>query len=221
MKNLAHRLLTILVLSALIAVSAPAWPQQTTIPDYDTARELFFWRFFYVFGGETLYCGQRFEPGALRAVNDELLSIEHAYPADWIAEAMGCENRDDCEAPGYGFREADLHNLWPALRRINSSRGDQAFDEIPGEDRRRFTDICPDYERTSGQDAVVEPRDSVKDDIARSLLYMNSTYTLPLTGMEPMLRQWHQEDPPDETERWRNYVIERLQGTRNPFIDNP
>ncbi|NIR29541.1 MAG: hypothetical protein GWN84_09580 [Gammaproteobacteria bacterium] len=36
---------------------------------------------------------------------------------------------------------------------------------------------------------------------------------------EPMLVGWHLFDPPDATERWRNYVIEPLQGTRNPLID--
>ncbi len=147
------------------------------------------------------------------------MTVEHAYPADWIAEARGCENRDDCDDPTYQFASADLHNLWPAVGNINSSRGDRPFAEIPGETERRFIDICPDYERTSGADAVVEPRDSVKGDLARSILYMAITYDLPLKGMGPMLRRWADDDPPDETERWRNYVIERLQGTRNAFIE--
>ena len=29
------------------------------------------------------------------------------------------------------------------------------------------------------------------------------------------------EDLPDDEERWRNSLIETLQGTRNPFIDYP
>ena len=51
---------------------------------------------------------------------------------------------------------------------------------IPGEDARRFTEFCPDFERTSGSKAIVEPRDGVKGDVARSLVYMHFVYGLPL-----------------------------------------
>ena len=34
--------------------------------------------------------------------------------------------------PVYGFAEADLRNLWPAIGAINSSRGDKLFNEIRG-----------------------------------------------------------------------------------------
>ena len=101
---------------------------------------------------------------------------------------------------------------------INSSRGDQLFGEIPGEDERRFESFCPDYERTSGADAIVEPRDAVKGDIARSIMYMVFYYDLPLWGMGPLMIEWHLQDPPDEWECVRNELIEQLQGTRNPFI---
>ena len=35
------------------------------------------------------------------------------------------------------------------------------------------------------------------------------------------LRQWHLLDPVDEAEMDRNNKVERLQGNRNPFIDDP
>ncbi len=184
---------------------------QTAISDYDTARDTYFWTMLYPDGGYSLYCNQRFEAG-------QKLTVEHAYPADWMAEAVGCENRD-CDADGYGYMEADLHNLWPARGNINSSRGDKPFAEIPGEGARRFTDVCPDYERTPAPGAVVEPREAVKGDIARSLLYMSITYDLPLKGMGSMLIKWHRQDPPSFHELWRNDLIEKIQGTRNPFID--
>jgi len=41
---------------------------------------------------------------------------------------------------------------------------------------------------------------------------------LPLDMELDMLLKWHLADPPDDNERWRNITIERLQGTRNPYI---
>ena len=200
--------------------ACPTQAGQTAIPNYDTARNRFFWAQLYTDGGTELYCAAAFAAGERRAVGKSL-SVEHAYPADWIAEANGCVNRNECPIPEYGFAEADLHNLWPAISNINSSRQDLRFGEIPGEGARRFTDYCPDYERTQGAAAVVEPRDDVKGDLARSVFYMSVTYDLPLRGMGPMLVRWHAADPPDEIEQWRNDLIEDLQGTRNGFIDSP
>ena len=33
-----------------------------------------------------------------------------------------------------------------------------------------------------------------------------------------MLLKWHEQDPPDETERWRDLVIEGLQGVANLYV---
>ncbi|MCY4488006.1 MAG: endonuclease [Deltaproteobacteria bacterium] len=70
------------------------------------------------------------------------------------------------------------------------------------------------------QEAIVEPRDAVKGDMARSILYMVDSYRLPLPAnlQGDMLQRWHEQDPPDDTERWRNFVIEGLQGNANPYI---
>ena len=173
----------------------------------------------YACGGTTLYCGLPFAAGE-KSVDGRDLTIEHAYPADWIATHLGCENRKSCKVEAYGRAAADLHNLWPAITNINSSRQDQSLGEIPGEQQRRFQDYCPDYERTKGPEAIIEPRDAVKGDMARSILYMLEQ--LPVAGpanlQRDMLLRWHEQDPPDDTERWRNFVIEGLQGTANPYI---
>ena len=135
--------------------------------------------------------------------------------------ANGCTDRNYCEVDAYKFAEADLHNLWPVLQRINSSRGDRPLGELPGGNNRRFADICPDYERSSGAGAIVEPQDSAKGEMARSILYMAVFYSLPVRGSFDTLVAWHDTDPPDEEEQWRNNLIEELHGTRNPFIDYP
>ena len=38
---------------------------------------------------------------------------------------------------------------------------------------------------------------------------------------ERYLRKWHEADPVDSFERRRNNMVEKFQGNRNPFIDNP
>ena len=79
---------------------------------------------------------------------------------------------------------------------INSSRSDHLYGEIEGE--RRFT-YCPEFERTYSPDPVlVEPRDSVKGNIARSLFYMHDEYGFDLKGMKPMLKRWNRLDLPNE-----------------------
>jgi len=46
-------------------------------------------------------------------------------------------------------------------------------------------------------------------------------FTLNIDGwdMKPMLIEWHRADLPSPHEKWRNDVIEKIQGTRNPYID--
>jgi deoxyribonuclease I len=49
---------------------------------------------------------------------------------------------------------------------------------------------------------------------------MRVEYDLDLKGMLPMLTGWHAADPPNGHKRWRNNQIEKLEGTRNRFIDD-
>ena len=120
-----------ILLALLLTIPFATLAGQTHIPNYNTARDNFFWSELYPVGGQGIYCGTMFGPG-------ERLTVEHAYPAQWMAEAHGCKNRNNCPNPEYNFAEADLHNLWPALGNINSSRGQLKLAEIPGEDHRRL-----------------------------------------------------------------------------------
>ena len=36
-----------------------------------------------------------------------------------------------------------------------------------------------------------------------------------------VLKAWNKEDPPSEQEKVRNDKIEKIQGRRNPYIDDP
>ncbi|MCH0540258.1 endonuclease [Streptomyces sp. MUM 203J] len=126
----------------------------------------------------------------------------------------------------------DLHHLRPTDVQVNSIRGNKDFDRggspvngAPG----NYTDADS-----------FEPRDAVKGDVARMILYMAVRYegddywpdlepnnsvdngSAPYHGRLSVLKQWHQEDPPDAFEKRRNDVIhQQYQYNRNPFIDHP
>ena len=87
--------------------------------------------------------------------------------------------------------------------------------------------------------STFEPRDEVKGDIARIILYMDvryeggddepnlvpidglTSYPNPQVGVLSTLLDWHTMDPPDAFEKRRNDIIYEWQGNRNPFIDYP
>jgi deoxyribonuclease-1 len=173
-----------------------------------------FWAELYPDGGESLYCGEPF------ARYERKVNIEHVFPMAWVTKALGCGRRKQCRASSSLFNriESDMHNLYPALRQMNKARGAMAYGEIPGEDWvAAGCDLEIDTRRRR-----VEPRPAVRGDIARAMFYMSERYGLPLySRQKALLSQWHRVDPPDAGERQRNGVIERLQGSRNPFIDDP
>lgn len=175
--------------------------------DYNRARDQIFWPKLYAGYYETLYCG------APRGAGDRV-TVEHVYPASWIASASGCKNRRTCKTETYKKASSDLHNLYPALAPYNQSRGNLPFGDIVG-NIPHFNLPC-DFERST---TTVEPRDQVKGDIARSMLYMIHQYKLPDHDLLSLLVRWNAEDPPNNIERARNQEIERLQGNLNPFID--
>ncbi|MFD6229170.1 endonuclease I family protein [Streptomyces sp. NPDC060232] len=126
----------------------------------------------------------------------------------------------------------DLHHLRPEDVTVNSTRGNKDFDQggsPVGEAPGSLTDADS-----------FEPRDAVKGDVARMLLYMAVRYdggdgfanlemndqvnngSAPLFGRISLLKQWNRMDPPDAFEQRRNQVIfDVYQHNRNPFIDHP
>ena len=180
---------------------------------YEVVRDHVFWAELYNQDYVGLYCGRGFAGG-------QKVTIEHVYPADWMAKANGCQSRNSCPKEEYRQASSDLHNLWPSERRYNSSRSNKPYGVISG-NAPRFTDETPvcDFERTSGAEAVVEPRDSVKGEIARSMLYMIWQYQLPDHGQFTLMLEWNFRDPPDDVEISRYLGAKGLQGRENPYIE--
>lgn len=193
----------------------PCNADQFLIPNVEEAGKLF-WQKVYPDGTThfTLYCGERFN-----SRHDDLV-IEKVYPIQWVVDYLGCGTLKECriESRRFNRMEADLHNYYPVLKRINLARNDFVFGDVPGEYREFFE--C-DFEQDV-RTATVEARAIARGNIARALFYMHWEYGLPIDNHNlDTLIAWHTEDPPSKDEKRRNDIIQKLQGTRNIFIDNP
>ncbi|WP_414640364.1 endonuclease [Amycolatopsis sp.] len=149
---------------------------------------------------------------------------------DWNREHVWAKSHGDFgTATGPG---TDIHHLRPEDVSVNADRGNKDFDlggsavpEAPG----NLTDADS-----------FEPRNAVKGDVARMILYMAVRYdggdgfadlepnnnvnngSAPNIGKLSVLKQWNTQDPPDTFEKRRNQVIyDTYQHNRNPFIDHP
>ena len=173
-----------------------------------------FWSQVYGQGGTTLYCGKAFskESGQLKA--------SAIYSTKQLKSSLRCITNRQCGImnPRYVYMASDLHNLYPALTRVELVRRNAQFGDLDDSVASKFDDIGCDM-KTSFQ--MVEPRDEAKGNVARAIFYMHVEYGLPIVGQVQVFKQWHQMDPPDAEEKARNDKIASLQGTRNRFIDNP
>ena len=153
-------------------------------------------------------------------------------------------NREHIWAKSHGFggdpREnpgaaTDIHALRACDRSVNSSRSNLFFDN-GGSAHSEATECNFD-------DDSWEPRDAVKGDIARIILYMavryegedgepdleltnditysKDNYTAPFFGKLSTLLEWNTQDPVDAAELARNEKVYEIQGNRNPFINHP
>jgi len=202
----------------LLAGIAPGLFAAADPYDYDRVALDLFWNRLYNGGGWTLYCGFRFDPGEM-SPEGYAIEIDHVYSTEWIMAHLQCRNRKQCYAEsGEKFRrmEADMHNLYPAWPAIVTHRVGRIFGSVDGADSR--FDSC-DFKWKAG---FVEPRTIAAGNIARAIFYMHTRYDLPVDpAMLATLKQWNRMDPPSRQEYVRNDLIEQIQGTRNPYIDNP
>ena len=155
------------------------------------------------------------------------LSKSSSYPA-WNREHTWAKSHGDFgNDPPCG---TDMHHLRPTDVSVNSDRGNKDFDN--GGTLHSEATECR-YDSDSW-----EPRDAVKGDVARSMLYMTVRYegdsgepdlelvdytgtSGPNFGKLSTLLAWHVQDPVDDWERRRNDRVYSYQNNRNPFIDHP
>jgi deoxyribonuclease-1 len=206
----------LLITSGLAAIPAIATERDPF--DFDTVVLDTFWSALYPAGGYTLYCGFKFGPDR-RTPDRRIIGIDHIYPTARIIRHLGCRSRMDCkERHGAKFTrmEADLHNLYPVWQPLVTLRNSAVFGDLPGADWR--FDDC----EVKWRNGVFDARPIARGNIARAIFHMHSTWGLPLAPERAsVLRQWNRDDPPSRQEQMRNDQIERLQGLRNVYIDDP
>ncbi len=210
-----HMRAVILALGCLAtAFSLPALANgQQQLTDAKLASDML-WRDVYPIGGTTLFCAQPFS-----GPSSQFTAIQ-LYSDKQLKRALRCITDRQCSImnPDFPYMAADLHNLYPALTRVKQELGKATFGELDDNLPSRFADIGCELKIGFKQ---AEPRNEAKGDVARAIFYMHSEYGLPIVGSLPMLKKWHQMDPPDAEDKARNDRIEALQGNRNTFIDNP
>ena len=134
------------------------------------------------------------------------------------------------EGPG-----ADAHHLRPCDSQLNSTRGNNDFDEVNTSNYAKENGVVTQNKYGSG---AFEPQDSAKGEIARIIFYVgmhygpDSSYNLTIvdkTGLSSgtqigklsTLLKWNNLYPVTAAEIRRNEAVQKIQGNRNPFIDHP
>lgn len=163
----------------------------------------------YPDGGKTLYCQETFRASGR-------VSVDNIYDERRLAKHFGCRSSRFCKSNSdFNTAAQDLHGRFPVTSQTELDRRRTLFGDLPD-------NITPDPEcgyRQSFQ--VFEPPLHAKGDVARAMLYMHDRYKLSIIGTLEMYQRWNKEDPVDDAEKQRNDEIEKFQGNRNPFIDNP
>lgn len=134
------------------------------------------------------------------------------------------------------WAHTDAHHVAAEVVRCNSLRGNLDFAE-----GGQLDEACASR-RGRGSEATWEPSDAAKGQVARMLFYVAVRYEgdalrdktpnlelvqratregEPSLGRLCTLLRWSQAFPVTAQERKRNDVIAKLQGNRNPFIDQP
>lgn len=154
---------------------------------------------------------------------------EHVVPAsrfgvtfsEWVSGHSECKSsgRHCAEKTNLNFRRmlTDLHNLYPTIGEINNARSNYPMFIIIGEYRRYGECDVEIFNKK------IEPRPSIRGDIARTYLYMDNEYPgrLNLTTTEKTIfYAWNLEDPVDKWECTKNKAILEIQGNSNKFIEN-
>ncbi len=135
----------------------------------------------------------------------QTFNTEHIYPKSKLRSS------DDTNNDGKADAITDLHHLRCCDAKVNSRRGNHRFTGEKGKNRLIQNSWYPG--------------DEWKGDVARMIMYVNLRYNEPWKDVSTdgirLFLKWNEEDPVSDFEIQRNNLIEKAQGNRNPFIDNP
>jgi endonuclease I len=178
-----------------------------------------------IYSGHALYLDPTQDPTQYVYQNGGTMGIntEHSYP-----QSKGAAN---------GNPRSDMHHLFPTRIPVNEARGSVPYGDIPDAQTDKWfykssvltnipntnKDAYSEYETAQ----YFEPRESVKGDIARAILYFYTVYKAQADAADPIffanqrttLCQWQAQDPADDAELLKTWRIAAYQENKpNPYI---
>ena len=160
---------------------------------------------------------------------DQGINCEHTWP-----QSLGASGSP---------MKSDMHHLFPTKSNVNSSRGNDPFNNIPDGSTDKWyrddyyieyipTEFINEYaEKYNPSDQTeerFEPREEQKGNTARAMLYFYTIYSdiqdVDLNfweEQEEIILDWHYYDLPDEIEVNRTNLIASYQGNQNPYVVDP
>lgn len=152
---------------------------------------------------ECVYTGRTATFNTRAGANSNSFNCEHTFPQGFFNSNLPMRS--------------DVHHLFPTDVTSNSRRGNDPFGIVTG---------TPTWQMggSKSNNSTFEPRDVHKGNCARAMMYFvirYQDYSNHFSGQEGILRQWHNQYPPNAFEKNRNADIESLQNNRNPFVDYP
>ncbi len=116
--------------------------------------------------------------------------------------------------------EADMYNLYPSIGEVNKKRSNFPMTEFSSDQKKRHKKKFLNCNITI-EDNQIEPTDSIKGIIARTYLYMDSTYHhLKLLSQKEkdLFKKWHLAFPVTEEECTRGKIIETIQKNSHKLL---
>ena len=129
--------------------------------------------------------------------------------------------------------KSDMHALRPCKENVNSTRQNKPFNNILDIESSSWywldiqTSNIPSSnidEYSENSSSFFEPREDRKGDIARTIFYFYTMYSNVadinfFNIQKDILKIWHEQDPPNQSEIDRTYKISTYQENKpNPFI---
>jgi len=154
---------------------------------------------------ECVYTGRSVTVGAEKPDPTDM-NTEHTWPQSWGADVIPAK--------------CDLHHLFPSDAEANQVRADLPFGEVTSS--TEWSQGGSSRGLSASGEAVFEPRDEHKGNVARAMLYFATRYQHSIDTHELNLyERWHSLDPVDIFELDRSLEILRRQGNINPYVACP
>jgi endonuclease I len=162
---------------------------------------------------ECAYTGRKIQTTGIPSAS--IFNTEHSWP-----QSKGADKEP---------ARSDIFHLYPTDSKANEKRSNHPYGIVSRSIAWELGGSKLGLPQSSA-DTVFEPRDIMKGNIARGILYFATRYgnrkgsfdqTGFLTNMESIIRNWNKQDPVDERERDRALSIASVQKRMNPYIAHP